>query len=307
MDERTIDLAIALVNWNNRDYLRQCLESIEAAQLSLKYEVVVADHGSMDGSREMLAQRFPYVRIVENQGNVGVARGNNQCIQHSSGRYIYILNNDTVVNRASIEAMVDFLDEHPQAGAVGGNLFNPDGTLQSSFCAFPTLWEEFLLVSHLGRALNPYFPSHNGRWPTVRAVDWISSASIVVRRAAIVEIGLIDESYFIYSDETDWQYRLWQAGWPVYYLPEVTTVHYGGGSFRPGGRRYTLVYRGRMLFARKHYAPPYSLVQRAMFAAAALGRAVTWLVLYALPGWRASARRQLASNLETLHLCVNLT
>jgi N-acetylglucosaminyl-diphospho-decaprenol L-rhamnosyltransferase len=301
-----LDLTIALVNWNNRDYLKQCLESIEAAQLPLAYEIVVADNGSTDGSQRMLAQRFPYVKLVQNEGNVGVARGNNQCIEHSTGRHIYILNNDTLVNSDSILAMVRFLEEHPTAGAVGGNLLNPDGSLQVSFCRFPTLWEEFLLVTHLGKRLNPYFPGHNGVWPYVRAVDWISSASILVRRSAIEGIGLIDEEYFIYSDETDWQYRLWKAGWEVYYLPEVTTVHFGGGSFRPGDRRFTLVYRGRMLFARKHYGWLYSTMQRAMFALAALGRQAVWLALRALPGWRSAARLQLRANRETLRLCVRL-
>lgn len=301
-----MDLSIALVNWNNRDYLRQCLESIETADLPLAYEVVVSDNSSTDGSLEMLAERFPYVLVVQNGRNVGVARGNNECIRNSSGRYIYILNNDTIVNRDSIMAMVRLLDQRPEVGAVGGNLLNPDGTLQASFCYFPTLREEFLLVTHIGMARNPYFPAHNGTWPEARMVDWISSASIVVRRIAIEQIGLVDEDYFIYSDETDWQYRLWQAGWKVYYLPEVTTIHFGGGSFQPGGRRYTLVYRGRMLFARKHYSPLYFCTQRLMFAAAALGRGVIWLVLAPWPKWRVMARRQLASNRETLLLCVNL-
>jgi GT2 family glycosyltransferase len=202
--------------------------------------------------------------------------------------------------------MVRYLDQHPEVGAVGGNLLNPDGTLQASFCDFPTLWEEFLLVTHIGMARNPYFPAHNGVWPQARPVDWISSASIVVRRSAIEQIGLVDEDYFIYSDETDWQYRLWRAGWPVHYLPEVNTIHFGGGSFQPGGRRFTLVYRGRMLFARKHYAGWYGLLQRLMFGAAALGRQVVWLILLPLPRWRSIARRQLASNWETFRLCVNL-
>jgi GT2 family glycosyltransferase len=301
------DLSIALVNWNNQGYLEQCLESIEAAQLSLSYDVIVADNGSTDGSQQMLAGRFPYVKIVQNERNVGVARGNNQCIRNSSGRHIYVLNNDTVINRESVEAMVRFLDEHPEAGAVGGNLLNPDGTLQFSFCSFPTLLEEFLIVSHIGRWLNPYFPSYNGTWPTVRTVDWVSSASVVVRRAAIEGIGLIDEEYFIYSDETDWQYRLWQAGWKVYYLPQAATIHYGGGSFQPGGKRYTLVYRGRMLFARNHYSYLYCVVQRTMFALAALSRLGVWLAAQAGSKRRTVARKQIASNLETLKLCFHLT
>lgn len=304
--DSAINLSIALVNWNNRDYLRQCLESIAAAELPLTYDIVVSDNGSTDGSLEMLAEQFPYVRVVQNGKNVGVARGNNECIRNSTGEYIYVLNNDTIVNRESIKAMVEFLDEHPEVGAVGGNLLNPDGTLQASFCTFPTLWEEFLLVTHLGMARNPYFPAHHGVWPSARKVDWLSSASIVVRRAAIEGIGLIDEDYFIYSDETDWQYRLWQAGWEVWYLPEVSTIHFGGGSFQPGGRRYTLVYRGRMLFARKHYSKLYSVLQRLLFGAAALGRQGVWLILTVVPKWREVARRQLASNWETFKLCLEL-
>lgn len=301
-----MDLSIALVNWNNREYLEQCLDSIAGAQLPLDYEIVVSDNGSTDGSLRMLAERYPHVIVVENGENVGVARGNNQCIRHSSGLYIYILNNDTIVNRHSIMRMVTFLDEHPEAGAAGGNLLNPDGSFQSSFCQFPTLWEEFLIVTHIGRAMNPHFPSHNGPYPHVREVDWISSASIVVRREAIEGIGLIDEEYFIYSDETDWQYRLWDAGCKVYYLPDVTTVHFGGGSFKPGGRRFTLVYRGRMLFARKHYSRLYSLAQRAMFAAAALGRQVIWLILSPTSRWGDVARKQRISNWKTLRCCLKL-
>jgi GT2 family glycosyltransferase len=301
-----IDLSVALVNWNNRDYLEQCLESIEAAHLPFSYEIVVADNGSTDGSQRILAERFPYVKVVQNEGNVGVARGNNQCIRNSSGRYIYVLNNDTVVNRESVEAMVRFLDQHPEVGAVGGSLLNPDGTFQSSFFRFPTLWEEFLIVSHIGALLNPHFPSHSGVYPEVREVDWISSASILVRRAAIEEVGLVDEEYFVYSDEPDWQYRLRQAGWKVYYLPNVTTIHYGGGSFRPGGRRYTLVYRGRMLFARKHYGRLHCLVQRTMFAIAALGRLSVWLAAWVFPRWRETAQAQIQSNIGTLGLCFRL-
>ena len=300
------DLSFAIVNWNNRDYMQRCLKSIQDAKLNLDYEIVVADHGSTDGSQETLARQFPAVKIIQNPGTVGVAKGNNQCIQNSTGKYIFILNNDTIVNGESIAAMVDFLDEQTDTGAVGGNLRNPDGSLQSSFCFFPTLKEEFLIVSHLGKRLNPIHPSYHEVWPEVREVDWMSSASILVRRDAIEEIGLIDEEYFVYSDETDWQYRLRKAGWKVYYLPQVTTVHYGGGSFEPGSKRFTLVYRGRMLFARKHYSFLYCAVQRSMFALAALLRELVWAILYLLPGWRKRARSQLKINLETLRLCIRL-
>ncbi len=301
-----IDLSIALVSWNNRDYLSQCLQSIKEAIVDLEYEVIVADHGSLDGTLELLDEIYPDVIVIRNESNLGIARGNNQCIQKSNGRYIYILNNDTVVNSESIRTMVGFLDRNPDAGAVCGNLLNPDGSLQSSFCFFPTLKEEFLIVSHLGKRLNSIHPSYHDVWPEAREVDWMSSASILVRRDAIEDIGLIDEEYFIYSDETDWQYRMWRAGWKVYYLPQVTTIHYGGVSFEPGSKRFTLVYRGRMLFARKHYSFLYNAVQRSMFAIAALVREFVWAFLYIFPSWRKRARAQLRINLETLRLCMHL-
>ncbi|HET6443786.1 MAG TPA: hypothetical protein VFI27_04320, partial [candidate division Zixibacteria bacterium] len=125
-------------------------------------------------------------------------------------------------------------------------------------------------------------------------------------REAIEEIGLIDDDYFVYSDETDWQYRLWKAGWKVYYLPEVSTIHFGGGSFEPGSIRFTLVYRGRMLFARKHYSGLYGVIQRFMFAVAAVLREIVWAFLYLFPGWRDRARSQLRVNLDTLRLCIHL-
>lgn len=304
--EEKYELAVALVNWNNRAYLDRCLQSLAMAALPLSMEIVVADNGSTDGSLEMLAEHFPYVKVIQNGENAGVARGNNQCIRHTTAPYIYILNNDTVVNRPAIMRMVRFLAEHPQVGAVGGNLLNPDGTLQATFCTFPTLWEEFQLVTHLGVWRNPLFPSHPCVWPEARAVDWLSSASVVVRREAMAAIGLVDEDYFVYSDETDWQYRLWQAGWKIYYLPEVTTIHYGGGSFQPGGKRYTLVYRGRMLFAQKHYGRCYSVLQRALFALAALGRQAVWFALLPRKQWREVARRQIVADLQTLRLCLRL-
>ena len=299
-------VVIALVNWNNKDYLDHCLESVLESDLPFAYEIVVSDNGSTDGSLELLSQKFPQVNVLLNQENVGVARGNNLCIQNSTGEYIYVLNNDTIVNHDSILEMVDFLDENSSVGAVGGNLLNPDGTLQLTYCDYPTLLEELLIVSHIGKAMNPIFPSPKESWTTEHEVDWISSASIMVRRSAIEEIGLNDESFFIYSDETDWQYRLRKAGWQVFYLPRVNTIHFGGSSFRPGDRRYTLVYRGRMLFASKHYSIGYQLIQRLMFGLAAMARLLVWLILLPFSRTKTINRRQINSNIQTLKLALRL-
>jgi hypothetical protein len=202
--------------------------------------------------------------------------------------------------------MVDFLDENSNVAAVGGSLLNPDGTLQLTYCNYPTLLEELLIVSHIGKAINPIFPSPKESWMAAHEVDWISSASIIVRRSAIEEIGLIDESFFIYSEETDWQYRLKKAGWKIFHLPQVNTIHFGGSSFRPGDRRYTLVYRGRMLFASKHYSIGYQLIQRLMFGLAAIARLLVWLILLPVSRTKTINRRQINSNIRTLKFVIRL-
>jgi hypothetical protein len=302
----TNKLAIVLVNWNNRNYIDQCLQSIKRADLPFKYEIIVSDNGSSDGSLRMFRENYPDVKIIRNDENVGVATGNNQGIKNSSSEFIYILNNDTKINAPSVVEMITFLEENLEVGAVGGNLLNPDGTLQSSFFEFPTLSEEFLIVSHIGKKINPLHPSHNGKWPLAREVDWLSSASIIVRRTAFEAIDFLDEDYFVYSDETDWQYRLWQAGWKVHYLPSVTTIHYGGGSFKPGARRFTLVYRGRMLFANRHYSIMFQILQRFMFGLFAALRLCVWLLLFLVPGRRDLSRSQIKSNIETISLSIHL-
>ncbi|GMQ78942.1 MAG: glycosyltransferase family 2 protein [Anaerolineae bacterium] len=302
----TNKLAIVLVNWNNKNFIDQCLQSIKEAELPFKYETIVSDNGSSDGSLRMINENYPEVKIIQNDENVGVATGNNQGIKNSSSEFIYILNNDTKINGPSVIEMITFLEENPEAGAVGGNLLNPDGTLQSSFFKFPTLLEEFLIVSHIGKKINLLHPSHNGKWPQAREVDWLSSASIIVRRKAFEVIALLDEDFFVYSDETDWQYRLWQAGWRVHYLPSVNTIHYGGGSFKPGERRFTLVYRGRMLFANKHYSMMFQIIQRFMFGIFAALRLFVWMLLYLVPGRRDFSGSQIKSNIEIISLSIHL-
>jgi GT2 family glycosyltransferase len=154
------DLAIILVCWNNKEYLEPCLRSLYDGRLDSRFEVVVVDNGSTDGSQAMLAQKFPQVEIIQNEGNVGLGRASNQGIMATGGRYVLLLNNDTLVNAASLDAMVEFLDATPEAGAVGGRLLNPDGSFQAGYASFSTLGEELLITTRLGERLWPGYPSH---------------------------------------------------------------------------------------------------------------------------------------------------
>lgn len=298
------DMSVVLVCWNNKAYLESCLDSLYGGGLRSTFDVVVVDNGSTDGSQTMLAERFPGVTIIENDRNVGLSRASNQGIEATRGRYVLLLNNDTLVNGTSLQAMVDFLGATPRAGAVGGRLLNGDGSFQAGYAEFSTMREEILIATGLGDRLNPGYPSHRDS-DEVRVVGWLSSACLLIRRAALDKIGLLDEQYFIYGDEADLQYRLRQAGWPVYYLPHVTTTHYGGRSM-DRWRRRKMVYRGKMLFYQKNRGTLAAFGLRAMLATASALKLIRWGPALALPGSRALAKKELRSNLDVVRLCVRL-
>ena len=300
----TATTAVVLVCWNNRAYLEPCLDSLYGAGLRHPFEVVVVDNGSTDGSQEMLRQRFPHVRLVQNDANVGLGRASNQGIDVTTAPFVLLLNNDTIVNRAALDAMVDHMAATPDAGAVGGKLLNDDGSVQAEYSNFSTLSEEFLIATRIGEWMWPGYPSHHPS-NDIRSVDWLSSACLLVRRSALAKVGLLDESYFIYGDEADLQYRLIAGGWRVYYLPQATTLHFGGRSM-DRWRRRKMVYRGKMLFYRKNYGARSEFLLRALFGALTLAKLGAWSLAWLVPSAQGRARRELRSNLDVLRLCLTL-
>ncbi len=298
------DMSIILVCWNNKGYLKQCLQSLYATEMASCFDVVVVDNGSTDGSQLMLRTEFPAVRLIQNEENVGLGKASNQGIESSWGRYVLLLNNDTLVNGPSLDAMVAFMDANPQAGAVGGKIFNPDGTVQSCYNNFSTLLEEFLIATRLGELILEGYPAII-KDDQVRSVGWISSACLLLRRAALDQIGLLDEEYFIYGDEADLQYRLKRAGWSIYYLPDATIVHYGGRSMNRWSRR-KMVYRGKMLFYQKHYSPLHAAALRALLGGLSLLKLLWWGIAGAWPRWRIQAQKEVRSNIDVVKLCYKL-
>jgi N-acetylglucosaminyl-diphospho-decaprenol L-rhamnosyltransferase len=297
-------LSIVMVCWNDKDYLEPCLRSLYDGGLRSTFDVVAVDNGSTDGSQEMLRQKFPDVKLIQNDHNAGLGKASNQGIEATQGRYVLLLNNDTIVNGQSFDAMVGFLEEHPEVAAVGGQLLNPDGTVQSNYNNFPTLREEFLIATRLGERLWPGYPA-NVTDGQVRSVDWMGSACLMLRRDALDQVGLLDEEYFIYGDEADLQYRLKRAGWKNYYLPQATTIHYGGGSMNRWSRR-RMVYRGHMLFFQKNYGPLRTGILRVMLAGLSLAKIGVWGIMYLLPGRRERAQKELGSNIDVVKVCWKL-
>lgn len=250
------DLSIIIVNWNTRELLAGCLQSIYETTSDLDFEVIVVDNASSDGSPSVLRKRFPRVQLVENRENVGFARANNQAIALSRGRYLLLFNTDAIATPGAIRSLTSLADAEPRAGIVGATLLNPDGSFQASYTPFPTLRQEFLILTGLGRLLRgQWYPSRgpeDERGPQV--VDYVEGACMLARRQAIEEVGELDEAYFMYAEEVDWCYAMKQAGWQVWYQPAAKVIHLGGGSSqsrRP--QREADLYCSRVRYFRKHY------------------------------------------------------
>jgi len=248
MSAEGIDLSIIIVNWNTCDLLAQCLQSVYDTANSIDFEIIVVDNASTDGSQAMVRYRFPQIRLIENQENVGFARANNQALITSRGRYFLLLNSDTIVLPGTLEEMVRFADQNSDGGIIGCKLLNRDGSLQESWASFPTIWSELLGCNFRTRRLVE-------ETPLIYEVDWLGGACLLVRPAAINEVGLLDESFFMYSEETDWCFRMRRQGWQVYYLPGVGVIHLGGGSAsRASVTQLIRLYESKIRFFRKHYS-----------------------------------------------------
>jgi N-acetylglucosaminyl-diphospho-decaprenol L-rhamnosyltransferase len=229
-------------------WVERCLESVRGC------ESVIVDHGSTDGTLELVRGRFPEATLVE-QDNLGLAAGWNEGIRRASGRYLLILNADAWLVGDALERLVAFADANPDAAYVGPRLLNPDGSLQRSVRGFPTLWRlatEYLFLRKLAprsQILNAFYAG-GFEHDRVREADFLMGACMLVRRSAVEEVGPLDERFFLFSEETDWCYRFRRAGWRVVFYPEAEAVHVGGAGH--GGRMFREQVRGHLRFLAKH-------------------------------------------------------
>jgi N-acetylglucosaminyl-diphospho-decaprenol L-rhamnosyltransferase len=250
------DVSIVIVNWNTRELLAECLTSLYDTITGFTFDVWVVDNASTDGSVEMVRTVFPSVHLILNADNEGFARASNRAMTLCQGCYILLFNSDAIATPGAIQAMLRLGNAEPGAGIVGAQLLNPDGSFQASHTPFPTLWQEFLTLSGLGRLLRDrWYPSRGpeaDKGPQV--VEYVGGACLFVRRQAKEEVGGLDEGYFMYAEEVDWCYAMQQAGWQVWYQPEARIIHLGGGSSRQRQtQREADLYRSRVRFFRKHY------------------------------------------------------
>lgn len=262
------ELSIIIVNYNTKDMTEACVDSIRKWSQGSAWEIIVVDNGSTDGSAETL-KKIHGIRLIVNAKNVGFAKANNKGIQSAKGKYILLLNSDTEIREDSIGTMLRFMDGHPAAGAATCRLDLTNGTMDPA-ChrGFPTPWAAFTYMT----GLEKLFPTsrifghyHMGykNLTIPHQVDCISGAFFFVRRAAIDDVGLLDEDYFMYAEDIDWAFRLKRAGWEVWFNPEATVLHKKKQSGRANILRSTQVqteiyfHTYNWLFYKKHYAKKY--------------------------------------------------
>ncbi len=276
-----LDLAIVIVSWNVRGLLEACLASVyeNLKGSNLRGGVWVVDNASTDGSAEMVRERFPQARLMANETNVGFAAANNQALRargfasaesHELPRYVLLLNPDTEVLGDALTTMVGFLDENPHAGVAGAKLLYPDGQLQHSAFAFPTLAQAFfdffpLQYRLLNSRLNGRYPRRLYEGGEPFPIDHPLGAALMARGEAIQEVGLLDERFFIYCEEIDWCMRMRKAGWDVYCVPRAEVVHHEAKSTRQvRGEMFVALWRSRYLLFEKHYGRFYQWAVRRM-------------------------------------------
>ena len=245
------ELEAVVVTYNALPHVERCLDSLD------DYETVVVDHGSTDGTQEVVRERFPRIRLIE-QENRGLGAGWNRGLRETSGRFVLVLNADAWLVHDAAERLVAFAEEHERAGFVAPRLLNLDGTLQPSVRAFPTPWRlatEYLFLRKLAprsRALNAFYGA-GFRHDEAREIDFAKAAGFLLRRAAFEEVGPFDEEFFLFSEETDWCYRAREAGWQSFFYPGAEVVHVGGASWRrESATLFREQVRGHLRFLTKH-------------------------------------------------------
>jgi len=226
-----LDLSVVIVSTDEGHFLRPCLEALRQAMIGIRAEVFLVENCCQDDTTAVAGEVLREARVISNPSRYGFARSNNAALRQAKGRYMLVLNPDTEVRPDALTTLVKYLDEHPRVGAAGARLLNPDGTLQYSCRRFPSMRSVFF------RWL-PKCPKPVRDWAlrdylmldwdhrSARAVDWLMGACLCVRRAAVEQVGFLDEGFHLYYEDIDWCYRMWKGGWEVHYVPDAVVMHH---------------------------------------------------------------------------------
>jgi GT2 family glycosyltransferase len=256
-----MELSVIIVNYNVKHFLEQCLHSVLKASKTVSTEIFVVDNNSVDGSTQLVKEKFPQVHLIENKKNVGFSKANNQAIRLAKGKYILLLNPDTVVEEDTFTKIIRFMDRHPEAGGLGVKMIDGKGNfLPESKRGLPTPWVAFCKMFGLSKL----FPKSKkfGKYHLsyldeneIYEVEVLAGAFMLLRKATLDKVGLLDETFFMYGEDIDLSYRITQGGYKNYYFPETTIIHYKGESTKKGSLNYVKVfYKAMIIFAQKHFS-----------------------------------------------------
>lgn len=280
-----ISVTIIILNYNTKDLTESCIDYILKNTKLISYEIIVIDNGSTDESKKMLIKlrNKNKIILINNEENLGFAKGNNQGISKARGKYILLLNSDTIIDSNVINKTFAWMEEHPKVGICTCALKNKDGSIQGTGGYFPNLirvfsWMIIQDIPLVDRFIKPFHPMKEKSfkrgtefYKKQKQVDWVTGAYLMVRKKVIDQIGMIDEEYFMYTEETDFCYRAKKMGWQVWYLPKWSIVHLGGAS---GTKENAVLseYKGVKLFYKKHYPLWQYPILRLLLKVGALGR-----------------------------------
>lgn len=298
-----MDVSIIIVNWNTRDILLECLESLEQHGTGCSMEVIVVDNGSEDGSQIAVRQRFPDAILIENGTNFGFAKANNIGMKQATGRYLCLINSDVKVREGCIDRLVRYMDSNPGIGMVGPKILNPDLSVQDSCRRFPSLWTNFVVAFGLDKLFpkskvfygeHMFFFSHD----KLLAVDYIAGCFMLIRQETINQVGMLDERFFIYQEEVDWCKRLWDSGWKVTFLPEAEAVHHHGASSSRDPLRFALA---RQRSVQLYWGKYNNFLERGVLNCIlsmrfALRLLIGYPLIFLWPGRRKELREKIAEN-----------
>ncbi|MCS7150857.1 MAG: glycosyltransferase family 2 protein [Endomicrobia bacterium] len=273
-----MDVSIIIVNYNSKELLKESISSLLKYTRNVKYEIIVVDNNSTDGSAEMIEENFPQVILIKSEKNLGLFAGRNLALKHVKGRYILNSAPDILLIENSIYEMVKFMDEHPEIGMMGPQLLNSDGTIQESGARFIDLLDglwNFLMLNGLVGLNNPVrLRHHYYPWDrtTDKECDVVSGSFYIFPKSVLEKIGYYDENFFVYCDEEDWAQRIKRLGYKVYYWTGTKVIHYHakGGTHALGRDKADLVYFNDLLYYYKKY---YGIIAYLMF------KFISWFTL----------------------------
>jgi len=255
-----MDISVIVVNFNTRDLLRNCLNSVYRNICDISYEIIVVDNASQDGSLRMLETEFSQVTVIRNTRNLGFAAANNQAFDVMKGRYALLLNTDTIITEKSVFELLSFMEVHQETAIACGQLLNADGSKQNSIAKFPSLLTLLLHTPTLEYLFPRQYPSKRYHHNCPVEVDSGIGACLLIRKEALDKVGLFDESFFFFFEETDLSLRMKKAGWKIFYVPSAMIYHLQGQSVGKNLYSRILFYRSRYQYFRKWFSRPYTIL-----------------------------------------------